>query len=131
MNNSFIKKATPHLIALGAILIVIAVYFMPMLGGKVLKQYDVLQWKATYQEIADFEQRTGERTFWTNSIFGGMPTYLIGASYKGNFTANISFYLSSVLKNPADTIFLLCICFYILLISFDVAPMLAIITDCP
>jgi hypothetical protein len=127
MNNSFIKKATPHLIAIGVILIVIAVYFMPMLGGKVLKQYDVLQWKATYQEIADFEQRTGERTFWTNSIFGGMPTYLIGASYKGNFTANISFYLSNVLKNPADTIFLLYICFYILLISFDVAPMLAIV----
>ncbi len=127
MNNSFIKKATPHLIALGVILIVIAVYFMPMLGGKVLKQYDVLQWKATYQEIADFEQRTGERTFWTNSIFGGMPTYLIGASYNGNVTANISFYLSNVLKNPSDTIFLLYICFYILLISFDVAPMLAIV----
>lgn len=127
MNNSFIKKATPHLLALGVILLVIAVYFMPMLGGKVLKQYDVLQWKATYQEIAEFEQRTGERTFWTNSIFGGMPTYLIGASYTGNFTATISFYLSNVLKNPADTIFLLYICFYILLISFDVAPSLAIL----
>ncbi len=127
MNNSIFKKATPHLIALGIIILVVALYFMPMMSGKVLKQYDVLQWKSTYQEIADFEQRTGERTYWTNSIFGGMPSYLIGASYTGNFTATISYYLSIVLKNPADTVFLLYICFYILLLTFDVSPMLAIV----
>jgi hypothetical protein len=127
MNSPLLKKALPHLLALGIILLVIFVYFSPMFGGKQLKQYDVMQWKATYQEIAKFEKESGERTFWTNSIFGGMPSYLIGASYKGNFTNTILFNLQLVFKHPADTLFLLFVCFYALLLAFEVSPWLAII----
>ena len=127
MNSSFFKKASPHLIALAVIFLVIFIYFNPLFSGKALKQYDVLQWKATFQEIANYEKASGERTFWTNSIFGGMPTYLIGATYHGNFTSNILFYISDILKHPADTIFLLFICFYLLLLTFEVSPWLAIV----
>jgi hypothetical protein len=127
MNQSFFKKALPHLVALAVIMIVMFAYFTPLFNGKVLKQYDVLQWKSTYQEIAQFEKASGERTFWTNSIFGGMPSYLIGASYKGNISSNILFYFSILFKHPSDTIFLLFACFYILLLAFEVSPWLAII----
>jgi hypothetical protein len=127
MNQSFLKKAIPHLIALAVILLVIFLYFTPLFNGKVLKQYDVLQWKATFQEIAQFEKASGERTFWTNSIFGGMPSFLIGPSYHGNFTGTILFHISDVLKHPADTIFLLFVCFYIMLLAFEVSPWLAIV----
>ncbi|MCF8254393.1 MAG: YfhO family protein [Bacteroidia bacterium] len=127
MNQTFFKKALPHLIAFVVIMVVIFAYFTPLFNGKVLKQYDVLQWKSTFQEIAQFEKASGERTFWTNSIFGGMPSYLIGATYHGNFTGNILFYFSQIFKNPADTIFLLFACFYILLLTFEVSPWLAII----
>jgi hypothetical protein len=127
MNQPFLKKAMPHLVALAAVLLVIFIYFSPMFGGKVLKQYDVLQWRSTFQEIGEFEKATGERTFWTNSIFGGMPSYLIGATYHGNFTNNILYTLQTVFKHPADTIFLLFACFYILLLTFEVSPWLAII----
>ena len=127
MKPTFLKKFIPHLIALGVILLVVATYFNPIFSGKVLKQYDVLQWKATYQEIANFEKASGERTFWTNSIFGGMPSYLIGASYHGNITSDILFAFSDVFKHPADTILLLFICFYLLLLTFEVNPYLAIV----
>lgn len=127
MNNSTFKKALPHLLAFVLIMLVIFAYFTPLFNGKVLKQYDVLQWKATFQEIAQFEKASGERTFWTNSIFGGMPTYLIGATYHGNYTGNVLYYISDVFKHPADTIFLLFACFYILLIAFEVSPWLAMI----
>jgi hypothetical protein len=127
MKPTFLKKFIPHLIALGLILLVVATYFNPIFSGKVLKQYDVLQWKATYQEIANFEKATGERTFWTNSIFGGMPSYLIGASYHGNITSDILFAFSDVFKHPADTIILLFACFYVLLLTFEVNPYLAIV----
>jgi hypothetical protein len=127
MNQPFLKKAMPHLVALAAVLLVIFIYFSPMFGGKVLKQYDVLQWRSTFQEIGEFEKATAERTFWTNSIFGGMPSYLIGATYHGNFTNNILYTLQTVFKHPADTIFLLFACFYILLLTFEVSPWLAII----
>jgi hypothetical protein len=127
MKSPFLKKFIPHLIALGVILLVVASYFNPIFSGKVLKQYDVLQWKATYQEIANFEKSSGERTFWTNSIFGGMPSYLIGASYHGNLTSDILFTFSDVFKHPADTIILLFVCFYIMLLTFEVNPYLSIV----
>lgn len=127
MNQSTFKKALPHLLAFVLIMLVIFAYFTPLFNGKVLKQYDVLQWKATFQEIAEFEKASGERTFWTNSIFGGMPSYLIGATYHGNYTGNILYYISDIFKHPADTIFLLFTCFYILLLAFEVSPWLAMI----
>jgi len=127
MKSPFLKKFIPHLIALGVIFLVVASYFNPIFSGKVLKQYDVLQWKATYQEIANFEKSSGERTFWTNSIFGGMPSYLIGASYHGNITSDILFAFSDVFKHPADTIILLFVCFYIMLLTFEVNPYLSIV----
>src|SRR5687767_1760579 len=112
MNNPWIKKILPHLAAIVICFLVIAVYFSPMLGGKVLKQHDVLQWKASYNEIAEFEKaHPGERTFWTNSMFGGMPGYLIGSSFRNNFTYQVSFRISEIMRNPVDTLFLLFICF--------------------
>lgn len=126
MQNNKFKNAIPHITALVVIMLAIFMYFTPLFSGKVLKQYDVLQWKATYQEIAKFEKESGERTFWTNSIFSGMPTYLIGASYKGNFTNTLLYYMQGVFKHPTDTIFLLFSCFYIMLLTFGVNPWLAI-----
>lgn len=127
MNNNFMKKALPHLVAVGVIFIAMFFYFQPFFGGKVLKQYDVSQWRATYEETSKFETQSGERTYWTNSIFGGMPNYLIGASYTGNWTNSIYFKFQQVFKHPTDTVFLLFICFYIMLLVFEVNAWLAII----
>lgn len=121
------KKALPHFVAVGVILIAMFFYFQPFFGGKVLKQYDVSQWRATYEETSKFETQTGERTYWTNSIFGGMPNYLIGASYTGNWTNTIYFEFQQVFKHPTDTVFLLFICFFIMLLVFEVNAWLAII----
>jgi hypothetical protein len=127
MNNNFMKKALPHFVAVGVIFIAMFFYFQPFFGGKVLKQYDVSQWRATYEETSKFETQTGERTYWTNSIFGGMPNYLIGATYTGNWTNTIYFTFQQVFKHPTDTVFLLFICFYIMLLTFEVNAWLAII----
>lgn len=125
MNQLIQKKWFPHLAAVLLSLVVIAAYFNPILSGKQLKQHDVRQWRATYEEIDQFQKTTGERTFWTNSIFSGMPTFLIGPSYKNNFTTDISNLVAKTLPNPTDTMFLLFICFYIMLLAFEVNPWLA------
>lgn len=127
MNHPLLKKALPHLIAIAVALLLILVYFNPMLTGKVLKQHDVDQWRATYEEAASFQKASGERTFWTNSTFSGMPTYLIGPWYKYNFTTEIQKWIGRVMPNPIDTVFLLFICFYILMLAFDISPALALI----
>ena len=126
MNTILQKKWFPHLAAIIIALTAIIIYFNPLLSGKALKQHDVQQWQATYNEINQFQKATGERTFWTNAVFSGMPTYLIGPSYRNNFTSTVSAYISKVLPNPVDTMFLLFICFYILLLTFEVSPWLAI-----
>jgi hypothetical protein len=127
MKHPLIQKALPHLIAVLAALVLIIAYFNPMLSGKVLKQGDVDQWRASYEEINQFQTSTGERTFWTGAVFSGMPTYLIGAAYYYNFTVKVQAFVSTVLPNPLDTVFLLFICFYILMLSFDVVPLLAFV----
>lgn len=127
MNKLIQTKWFPHVAAMLIALLLIMAYFNPMLSGKVLRQTDVQQWQATYQEIDQFQHATGERTFWTNSIFSGMPTYLIGPSYKNNFTMNVQNFISRVFPNPVDTVFLLFICFYILMMAFGVSPMIAFI----
>ena len=127
MKHPFVKKAMPHLLAIAVALLIIVVYFNPMLSGKVLKQGDVDQWRASYEEIHKFQTTTGERTFWTGTIFSGMPSYLIGATYYYNATAHIQHYISVVLPNPVDTVFLLFICFYILMLTFELSPILAFI----
>lgn len=126
MNDSRFKVALPHLVAFAVILVVMFAYFTPLFSGKVLKQYDVMQWRATYQEIANYEKASGERTFWTNSIFCGMPTYLIGGAYYGNFSGKVLAGVSELFKHPSDTVFLLYACFYLFLLAFDVSPWLAI-----
>lgn len=127
MNNPFLKKALPHLIAIGVALLIIIAYFNPLLSGKVLRQTDVDQWRASYEEIRKFETTTGERTFWTGTSFSGMPSYLIGASYYYNTTAAVLFYYSQFIPNPVNTVLLLFICFYILMLTFELSPLLAFI----
>ncbi len=122
-----LKKFLPHAIALGVILVVMFAYFSPLMSGKVLKQHDIMQWKASYEEIAHFEKTSGERTFWTNSMFSGMPSYLIGATYYYNASNEVYQFINKVFGNPLETVFLLYVCFYIMLLVFEVSPWFAIV----
>lgn len=126
--RALFKTSTPHIVAVLVCVIVMVAYFSPILGGKVLKQFDVKQWRAAYQEIATFEQASGERTYWTNSMFSGMPSYLIGASYSNNVLGIINFYLGKILfGDPIHTMVLLYLCFYLALVVFGVSPWFSII----
>ncbi|MES2560262.1 MAG: YfhO family protein [Bacteroidota bacterium] len=127
MNHPLVKKALPHLLVIGIALVVIIAYFNPMLSGKVLRQGDVDQWRASFEEIYKFYHSTGERTFWTGTVFSGMPSYLIGATYQYNFTVTLQTFLGTIMHNPLDTVFLLFICFYILMMAFDAGPLLGFI----
>lgn len=53
------------------------VYVSPIFDGMELRQHDVLQWKGAANESMQYEEQTGNSPLWTNSMFSGMPTYLI------------------------------------------------------
>ena len=74
------KKILPYAVAIVAFVVVAMIYCAPLLEGKVLVQGDVNNWKGAAQEARAFYDEHGTRTWWTNSMFGGMPTYQITGS---------------------------------------------------
>jgi hypothetical protein len=77
MNISLIKKCFPYLVALATFVLFTIIYCSPVLEGKSLQGDDVVGWKGQAQEVREFEKNTGEKTFWTGSMFSGMPSYQI------------------------------------------------------
>ena len=80
MKNFDWKKILPYAVAIIAFVAVAMIYCAPILEGKVLVQGDVNNWKGAAQEARTFYDENGTRTWWTNSMFGGMPTYQITGS---------------------------------------------------
>ncbi len=101
-------------------------YFSPVLQGKILYQNDIAQYTGMAKEQNDFRKKTGEEPYWTNSAFGGMPTYQLGAYYPHNYVKKLDS-LIRFLPRPADYLFLYFIGFYILLCCMKVDYRLAIL----
>ena len=74
------KKILPYAVAIVAFVAVAMIYCAPVLEGKVLVQGDVNNWKGAAQEARAYYDEHGTRTWWTNSMFSGMPTYQITGS---------------------------------------------------
>lgn len=120
-----LSKLMPHIVAVVAFLIISFAYFAPLLEGKRLEQHDLKTFLGSAQEIIDYREETGEEALWTNSMFGGMPAYLISTRYKGNLTQ----YLNRALQigpRPGSYLFLLLLGGYFLFLSLKVNPWLAI-----
>ena len=73
------KKLAPYLVAIVAFFAFAIVYCSPVLEGKVLQASDVNTWKGTAHEALEYRETTGETAWWTNSQFGGMPTFQFAA----------------------------------------------------
>lgn len=121
------KKHLPHLLAVVAFLVITMLYFAPLMGGKELRQSDINNWKGMSKEILDFRQKTGEQTFWTNSMFGGMPAYQISAEYTANLVQYIDKIITLGLPVPANYVFLFMAGFYFLLITLKVDKKVSIV----
>lgn len=101
-------------------------YFNPVLQGKVIFQQDIAQYTGMAKEQNDFRKKTDQEPYWTNSAFGGMPTYQLGANYPYNYIKKLD-RLIRFLPRPADYLFLYFIGFYILLCCLKVDYRLAVI----
>jgi hypothetical protein len=119
-----IKPILPHLIAVLIFIVVSFAYFYPVLEGKVLKANDSTVSKINSKEIQDFREKTGREPLWTNSIFGGMPAYLISTKYPGNLIKYADAFLR-MFKMPVSVLFISMLGFYILLLIFEVDSWLA------
>ena len=115
MLKSIFKSALPHIIAVATFAIVAIIYCKPALEGKVLQQQDITQWKGMAQDAMLYAEKNGHAPLWTNSMFGGMPTYQItgvpGFAYSVGILDQI---FTLKLAEPISLFFLASICFYFL-----------------
>ena len=115
MQFSF-KKFLPHLYAVIAFIILAGIYASPVLQGKKLSQHDITMSLAGSHESTEFTKQTGEIAWWTNSMFGGMPAFMIHGKYPNSIGSSIGGQLMNVLPTPINMIFLMMLGMYILLI---------------
>lgn len=113
------RKFIPHILILAGFAIVALLYFSPVLSGKKLYQSDIVQYLGMAKEQIDFREATGEEPYWTDSAYGGMPTYQLGAKYPHNYIKKLDL-LIRFLPRPADYLFLYFLGFYIFLLTLKI-----------
>ncbi|WP_422104614.1 YfhO family protein [Winogradskyella sp.] len=114
-----LKRLLPHILVLVGFVVLSLAYFSPVLQGKKIFQSDIMHYIGMAQQQKEFAKTTGEETYWTNSAFGGMPTYQLGAKYPHNYIKKLDLSLR-FLPRPADYLFLYFLSFYILLLALKV-----------
>jgi len=121
------RSLVPYLVPVLVILLCNIVYFLPQFSGKEVEQGDIIQYKGMAKEAIDFEKSTGEDALWTNSMFGGMPTYQINTKNKGNLLGYVDRVFNLGLKRPAGMFIAGMLGFYLLLLLLGVNPWLSMI----
>ena len=121
------KKIIPDIIAILIFAVISFVYFYPAdFEGRILFQHDTTAGAAAGQEAKEYYERTGERTRWTNSMFGGMPTYQISPSYDSTDTLKkVGNIYELWFPEYVRLAFIMLLGFYILLRAFGISPWLS------
>ena len=122
-----IKKILPDLIAIALFAVLSFAYFFPAdLDGRILFQHDSSAGVGAGQEATEYYEATGERTRWTNSLFGGMPTYQIAPSYDTTQPLNwVEKAYRLFLPEYVQLTFILMLGFYILMRAFGMSAWLS------
>ena len=127
MKGFSFKLLLPHFIAVAIFIVISALFFHPVFfEGKVMNQNDIVQGTSSGQEMREFREETGKEALWTNSMFGGMPAYLVNVHWSGDLLKYAQDAVSVYLPSPAKYTFLAMLCFYVLLLTYRVNPYLAI-----
>ncbi|CAM3003440.1 hypothetical protein DRF59_17505 [Chryseobacterium flavum] len=100
-------------ISLVVFIVLAFLYSTPVFTGKQLFQHDIVQYRGGAKELLDYRAETGNETYWSDSMFGGMPTYQMGSQFKGDIIKKIDSNLN-FLPRPVNYLFLLFAGFFLL-----------------
>lgn len=107
-------------------IIAFAYFFVPTTQGKILYRHDASAGVGAAKELSDYNERSGEITRWTNSIFGGMPTYQLSPSYHStDVLSQVMTFYHLYLPENVWFLFVYLLGFYILLRAFNFRQSLA------
>ncbi len=116
-----LKRFLPDLIAILCFAAIAFVYFFPAVTeGRILSQHDSVAGVGSGKESSDYYERTGERTRWTNALFGGMPTYQMAPSYNSTDSLRtVEKWYHLFLPGDVALVFIMLLGFFTLLRAFD------------
>lgn len=128
MKQNYLKKFLPHIVAVTIFLIISIILFSPIIKGKELQQSDMMNYFGVVKELDDYEKKTGDGSYWINSLFSGMPSLQIKAPTQ----SNIFVPMSEPLKLwgwelNIGVVFLYMIGFYIIMTALGVSPWLSLL----
>lgn len=124
---NFFQDVVPHIVAIAIFLVVTLFFFKPVFfDNRVVDQHDITQFKGSAQSINEYREQTGEEALWAESMFSGMPAYLVSVQWGNKAIAYVKTIASFGMSNVTGNIYIAFVCFYILLLVFGVRPYLAI-----
>ena len=123
------KKWLPDVVVVVIFAVIAFAYFYPAdVEDRILFRHDSSAGIGAGQEASEYMQRTGERTRWTNALFGGMPTYQTAPSYDSTDTLQTAVNAYHLwLPENVWYVFAYLLGFYILLRAFNFKQWLAML----
>ncbi|MFY0690145.1 MAG: YfhO family protein [Cyclobacteriaceae bacterium] len=123
-----LKPLIPHLISISIGYVAVILFFSPLIfEGKELNQNDINQGNGANSEIIKYSSQEDETVLWTNSMFSGMPTYLIAISWKGDLSKYVQKIVTLNTPSSVQVSLIAFISFYILLCCFGINPWIALL----
>ena len=124
---TLLKKCLPDVLAVLLFAVLAFAYFFPAdIEGRILYRHDASAGRGAGQAGIEYLQKTGERSRWTNALFGGMPTYQMAPSYGStNMLTKVINAYHLWLPENVWFVFAYLLGFYILLRAFDFRQHLA------
>src|SRR4051812_13766245 len=122
------RKYSFDIIAVVCFIIMSLAYCYPQLQGKKISRHDNISWQGMAREAMAYHDSTGKDVLWSNSMFGGMPSYTtyVAATPNTNYIGYIQVFLLKV-GDPAYFFFIAMLCFYLLMRVLGVNKWLSII----
>ncbi len=117
-----LKNSLPYIWPILAIIILNVFYFFPQFEGKVVRQGDTIQYLNMSKEASDYSETQNQHILWTNSMFGGMPTYQISARNPSNFLQYVRKSMMLFMERPTGDFVLGMFGFYFLMLIMGVSP---------
>lgn len=127
MNYIDWKKFLPHLVAIAVFYLVTILYFSPLFfENKDLTQGDVLSYLGWGDDVRRHYNSTGEYCYWSNAMFGGMPSnYSFPAPTNNVFRYIQHVALGFLPLNTAGPFFAYMLGFYIFMLVLGCVPWLS------
>ena len=118
-----LRAALPHVLAIAVLMVIAGTFYSKSFDGYRLRMPDIEHHIATTKDVNDHRARTGEQALWTDSQFGGMPTFQLGMRTSD---VNAGHWLGRALRmgfpRPADHLLVALLCAYLLAAVLGCGP---------